>query len=66
MAYERGDRESGRRGHSPRPVRKEFGRRSTDLNPKTTVSQKALVITVLLADALYLAGEALLASGNFC
>lgn len=56
----RRDRSRPSRG-SPSP-----GRRRTDFDPRATISRKLIVITVLVADALYLAGEALLFGEQFC
>jgi len=55
----------GRRDRS-RPSRGSPGRRSTDFDPRTTVTKKVIVITVVVVDALYLAGEALLYGHNVC
>jgi hypothetical protein len=42
------------------------GRRRTDYDPRATISRKLVVLTVVIANALYLAGEALLFSGTVC
>jgi hypothetical protein len=42
------------------------GRRRTDFDPRTTISRKLLVITVVVGNALYLAGEALIFNGSIC
>jgi len=55
------------RDHS-RPTRGDPspGRRRTDYDPRTTITRKVVVITVVVVDALYLAGEALLYGQNVC
>jgi hypothetical protein len=50
----------------PARVQPSPGRRRSDHDPRTTVTKKVIVITVILVDALYLAGEALLFNGNVC
>lgn len=42
------------------------GRRRDDYDPRTTITTKLVVVTVVIVDALYLAGEALLFGQNFC
>lgn len=42
------------------------GRRTDDYDPRVTISRKAIVITVVIVDAVYLAGEALLAGQSYC
>lgn len=55
------------RVHS-RPVRGDPspGRRRSDFDPRTTITRKMIVVTVVLVDALYLAGEALLFGQDVC
>lgn len=42
------------------------GRRSGDRDPRTTITKKVIVVTVVLVDALYLAGEAILFGRDVC
>jgi len=42
------------------------GRRRSDHDPRTTITKRVMVITVVLVDALYLAGEAILSGQNIC
>jgi hypothetical protein len=56
-----GERRSRSARGSPSP-----GRRRTDYDPRATISRKLVVLTVVIANALYLAGEALLFSGTVC
>lgn len=42
------------------------GRRSTDWDPRTTITRKMVVITIILVDAFYLAGETLIYGNNVC
>jgi hypothetical protein len=51
--------------HTDRPSRQSAGRRSDDTDPRLTISRKAVVITAILIDAFYLAGQAIL-FGNGC
>lgn len=46
-----------------KPVRP-FGRRSSDLDSEQVVTRKLVIATVVLVDALYLAGDALLFGQN--
>jgi hypothetical protein len=48
-----------------RPSRHSAGRRQHDYDPRLTISRKAVVITAVLIDAAYLAGQAIL-FGNGC
>ena len=47
------------RRRNPAPNR-QFGRRSSDLDAEVVATRKLVVATVILVDALYLAGDALL------
>lgn len=42
------------------------GRRRSDYDPRATISRKLVIITVVVVDALYLAGDALLLGQNVC
>lgn len=42
------------------------GRRSTDYDTRTTLTKKVIVVTVVVVDALYLVGEALLFGQSNC
>jgi len=56
-----------RRGSSRRPHRADNpGRRRTDLPFRSTVDRKLLVVTVVLVNALYLAGDTLLLKSGIC
>lgn len=61
---------TGNRGETPRrrPGRTNhsFGRRGTDLDPRTHVPKNLVIVTVVLVNALYLAGEALLYGNSIC
>lgn len=46
--------------------RDHFGRRATDMSTEHIITKKLVVITVVLVDALYLAGDALLNGTNVC
>jgi len=48
------------------PVVKNFGRRRTDLKADHIITKKLVVVTVILVDALYLAGDALLNGAEIC
>jgi len=48
------------------PVRSSFGRRRLDLDSETIATKKLVVITVVLVDALYLAGDALMTGRDIC
>lgn len=43
-----------------------FGRRANDLKTEHIITKKLVVVTVILVDALYLAGDALLNGQNIC
>lgn len=51
-----------------RPIRgsNSPGRRRTDQDPRTTITRKMMVFTIVLVDALYLAGDAVLFGQNVC
>lgn len=46
--------------------RQRFGRRATDMSAEHIITKKLVVVTVVLVDALYLAGDALLNGTNVC
>jgi hypothetical protein len=45
---------------SHNPVRHGIGRRATDISPDRIITRKLVVVTVVLADALYFACDALI------
>lgn len=49
-----------------RPPRGSLGRRRDDYSMRTTITRKVVVVTVVLANALFLAGEALLFGQPSC
>lgn len=58
-----------RRGHlRDRPARASpnTGRRSSDYDPRTTLTRKVVVFTVVVVQAVYLAGEATIFGPNYC
>lgn len=58
---------ANRRGSSRRPHRSDTpGRRRTDMPIRNYVDRKLLVVTVVVVNALYLAGDALLFKGSIC
>jgi hypothetical protein len=42
------------------------GRRGTDFDPRLTISRKAVVVTVVIIDALYIAGQAIVLGQGHC
>jgi len=48
------------------PVRSSFGRRRSDLDVDSIATKKLVVITTVLVNALYLAGDALMFGHNLC
>jgi hypothetical protein len=48
------------------PVRGRLGRRVTDIGSDHIITKKLVVITVILVDALYLAGDALITGQEIC
>jgi len=48
------------------PVAKTFGRRRMDMQTDHIITKKLVVVTVILVDALYLAGDALLSGQDIC
>lgn len=59
-------RSSNFRIRSQEDVSPTFGRRRYDPDSGSMVTKRLVVITVVLVDALYLAGDALLTNGNIC
>lgn len=58
-----------RRSEHPRPERgdeRPFGRRATDLSPRIMATQKVVVVTVLVFETLYFAGEIILFGTSTC
>jgi hypothetical protein len=51
---------------SLRSSRLNFGRRRTDLNSDNIITKRLVVMTVVIVDALYLVGDALLFGHNLC
>lgn len=49
-----------------RPSRGSLGRRSGDFDDRTTLTKRVLVIVVVVVDALYLVGEAIITGQNLC
>lgn len=63
------NRADGRRHPNPGRPRSsdlKFGRRRTDPAFSQMVTKRLVIITVMLVDALYLAGDALLTGGLHC
>lgn len=63
MDYDPGESLDRRR---PSRAKYSFGRRRTDLDPRNHVPKNLVIVTVVLVNALYLAGEALLYGHNVC
>jgi hypothetical protein len=43
-----------------------YGRRESDIDPGRTATNKFVVLTVVIVDALYLAGDAILFGSRYC
>jgi hypothetical protein len=52
--------------HDPIGRRSTFGRRTTDLNTDHIITKKLVVVTVVLVNALFIAGDALLSGQSIC
>jgi hypothetical protein len=65
-----GPRDAGRRESDdptqPKDDRVVPGRRQSDFDPRVTISRKAVVITVVIIESLYLAGQIILLGPNSC
>jgi hypothetical protein len=53
----------GEDGNKAKPS---FGRRRSDIGNEHIITKKLVVVTVILVDALFLAGDALLSGPNLC
>lgn len=51
---------------SGNPAKTNFGRRRTDMKSDHIITKKLVVLTVILVDAMYLAGDALLTGQDLC
>jgi len=49
-----------------RPPRGSLGRRSVDYDDRTNLNKRILVTVVVVVDALYLVGEAIITGQNLC
>jgi len=61
LSYDRRNSIPSRPGRDTLP-----GRRKTDMDPRTTLSRKALVAVVFIINFLYLLGEALIFKQDHC
>jgi hypothetical protein len=66
MSETNGDPETDHQRDPSRPSRGTSGRRVTDYDARTTLTKRVIVVIVVVVDALYLAGEALLAGQSYC
>ena len=53
-------------GEDRNPAEPSYGRRRTDMKADHIITKKLVVVTVILVDALYLAGDALLSGSDLC